>query len=216
MKKLFFLTALLFSISAIAQTNMTIHLSNGTTETFSLSNIDSITYSNTAPPSYTVGDTGQAGIIFYDKGSYSNGWRYLEVYPDYMNQSLWGCSGQSISGTSDAIGTGQANTTAILNGCATPGIAARVVDNFFTNINGVNYDDWFLPSVEELNMLYLSYNSSQLNYSFLMNGNQSIWSSTQSSTSPSNSAWLISMTGGNYFEDFKSTNAYATLAVRKF
>ncbi|GHU33390.1 hypothetical protein FACS1894172_11810 [Spirochaetia bacterium] len=31
---------------------------------------------------YVIGDTGPAGgLIFYDKGDYSDGWRYLEVAP---------------------------------------------------------------------------------------------------------------------------------------
>ncbi|MDR1286948.1 MAG: hypothetical protein LBK08_04995, partial [Treponema sp.] len=28
---------------------------------------------------YSLGEVGPGGLVFYDKGSYSNGWRYLEV-----------------------------------------------------------------------------------------------------------------------------------------
>ena len=38
--------------------------------------------SSSSEGSYTIGDRGPAGgIVFYDKGSYSDGWRYLEVSP---------------------------------------------------------------------------------------------------------------------------------------
>jgi hypothetical protein len=101
---------------------------------------------------YDIGDTGPAGgIIFYDKGSESDGWRYLEAATsDQATSSLWGCYGTNIVGTSTAIGTGAANTTAITTGCTT-GSAAKYAADY--TLNG--YDDWFLPSKDELNQLYL-------------------------------------------------------------
>jgi hypothetical protein len=40
---------------------------------------------------YTVGQTGPArGIVFYDKGNYSDDWRYLEAAPAFLEtKALW-------------------------------------------------------------------------------------------------------------------------------
>lgn len=105
----------------------------------------------------SAGYTGPAGgIVIYDKGYYSDGWRYLEAsLTDQSTGASWGCTGTLI-GTSDSIGSGKANTVAIVNGCATAGIAAKVCTAY--SING--YTDWFLPSLDEFRVMvrYFSYN----------------------------------------------------------
>jgi hypothetical protein len=96
----------------------------------------------------TIGPAG--GFIFFDKGVSTNGWRFLEVAPAnwYGNnepRGAWGCYGNIIS-PSTSIGSGLQNTLN-MNECSQ--IAQTVLN---TNING--YDDWFLPSIEELNEIY--------------------------------------------------------------
>ena len=67
--------------------------------------------------------------------------------------SMWGCMGTYISGADGIIiGTGQQNTIDIINGCSTPGIAARVCDDLVLG----GYSDWYLPSKDELHQLYLN------------------------------------------------------------
>ena len=113
---------------------------------------------------YAVGDAGPAGgIVFYDKGYYSFGWRYLEVAPSGWNggaadpKPLWGCWGTALNGADGtSIGSGEQNTTDILVGCATDGIAAKICNDAV--ING--YDDWFLGAYFEMYELFnLSTNS---------------------------------------------------------
>ncbi|MCP3909018.1 MAG: DUF1566 domain-containing protein [Oceanicoccus sp.] len=70
---------------------------------------------------------------------------------DQSNNAPWGCYGTSIGGTSNGLGTGQANTTAIVTGCAAAGIAARICDDYD---DGAGHTDWFLPSKDELNSMY--------------------------------------------------------------
>ena len=110
--------------------------------------------SPTAPPiTYAVGDIGPAGgLIFFDKGIYSDGWRYLEAAPsDQSTGAPWGCDGVSITGADGtAVGTGEQNTIDIEAGCATAGTAADIC----ANLSSGSYSDWFLPSKDELNLMY--------------------------------------------------------------
>ena len=126
---------------------------NGTTyltgETFTIGTSDVTLYAVWN----VIGATGQGGgLIFYDKGSYSDGWRYLEAAAsDQGSAAGWGCDGTPITGAdSTEIGTGSQNTIDIITGCAETNKAAYICANL--NLNG--YADWFLPSKDELNLMY--------------------------------------------------------------
>jgi len=110
---------------------------------------------------YTIGDPGPAGgIIFYDKGDTSGGWRYLEAAPaDTEFSAEWGLYGTDITNTSTAIGAGQANTTAIIEAiaAASAGQMAPVTNTAAQRCDALEaggFDDWFLPSKDELNLMY--------------------------------------------------------------
>jgi len=110
--------------------------------------------------SITIGKTGPAGgLIFYDKGSYSDGWRYLEAAPKSTEwkRKKWGSYKNLIRGTEEGIGTGQSNTTKIvawLNSHYERGRAAQVCDALVVENNGVTYSAWFLPSRNESKLMY--------------------------------------------------------------
>ncbi len=100
---------------------------------------------------YAVGDTGPAGgIVFYDKGSYSGGWRYLEAAPSDQGKVQWGGYGTTVGGTSTAIGSGNSNTEKIVNKLGSGNYAAKICYDLVLG----GHDDWFLPSKDELNELY--------------------------------------------------------------
>jgi len=114
-----------------------------------------------APRVYNVGETGPGGgIVFYDAGSTQSWGRYLEVAcAGWQNgcdgtsvdpRVPWGCIGTPITGADGlAIGDGEQNTNEILFGCSEIGIAVRIADAYSNN----TFDDWFLPSQNELNEL---------------------------------------------------------------
>ena len=156
---------------------------------------------------YAVGNIGPAGgRIIYDKGTYSDGWRYLEAAPadlrivngtPTVDSSLSGYSSgtyyiyyglyrTSASGselyvngtttynssncTGTAIGTGKKNTELLVktmgdsayknsrtdsnNSEKISDYAARLCDNLKYTSDGMTYTDWFLPSRDELNLMY--------------------------------------------------------------
>jgi hypothetical protein len=110
-----------------------------------------------APPAqvYKIGDTGPAGgIIFYDKLRSSNGWRYLEAAPEDIEMSFqWGGAGKWVEGTDTAVGSGKQNTEAIARFLARTGEQERAAQ-FCSEIEWGGYSDWFLPSKDELNLMY--------------------------------------------------------------
>ena len=111
----------------------------------------------TPPLTYTIGDTGPAGgLIFYDKGGFTDGWQYLEAAPtdqDYNGDYTveWGCLETEITGADGtAVDTGEQNTIDIEAGCTTAGTPADICANLSIGA----FDDWFLPSQDELNLMY--------------------------------------------------------------
>ncbi|MDR2079373.1 MAG: DUF1566 domain-containing protein [Treponema sp.] len=93
--------------------------------------------------------------MFYDKGVYSDGWRYLEAAPaDFEGSFAWGPEELQITGLERGVGTGKRNTEIIMSWLEqykNPPMTAAVLCWTY-EING--YDDWFLPSIDELELLY--------------------------------------------------------------
>ncbi len=133
---------------------------------------------------YDIGSTGPAGgTVFYDKGFYSNGWRYLEVAPSNVNSNgiIFGYykatenSAPRTTGTSTAVGSGKLNTKMLVKTMkdnaykksekdveTTSDYAAK---NCFDYTYG-GYSDWFLPSLKEGNLIgeaYRCWSSSEYN-----------------------------------------------------
>ena len=116
-------------------------------DVFSMGTSNITLYAEWTP--YGLLDLGPAGgKIFYDKGHYSEGWRYLEAAPsDQSTGTDWGCYGTAISGADGTeIGTGKQNTLDIVADCATSGTAAAVC----ATLTSGGYSDWFLPSLDEM------------------------------------------------------------------
>ncbi len=102
---------------------------------------------------YQVGEVGPAGgFIFYDKGAFSDNWRYLEAAPKDTIDCNVGCYNINII-TDSAIGMGIINTKKIIDlMCPESNVAAYVASKY--ELNG--FKDWFLPSFKELNQFIIS------------------------------------------------------------
>lgn len=109
-----------------------------------------------SPVLYTVGDTGPAGgVISYDKGDYEGGWRYIEAVPSGQSHTgdKWGYYSPT---TVYEIGRGYDNTIKILDYNGPDAEAAK----YCWDLAYGEYEDWFLPSVYELEAI-LEYLGSQ-------------------------------------------------------
>jgi hypothetical protein len=104
---------------------------------------------------YKAGDEGPAGgIVFYDIGFYMDGWRYLEAAPqDFPLRVQWGDLGVLTDIEETGIGTGRKNTSTVVSILKNKGEKLRAAQVVSIPEYG-GYDDWFLPSKEELNLMY--------------------------------------------------------------
>lgn len=139
---------------------------------------------------YEIGQIGpESGLVFYDKGSYSNGWRYMEVYPGGFDPAEWGCMGSLVAQAQNpALGSGLYNTAAIANFhdafvdyYGNPSVCNPLNNGTVAAIHALaaqmGEPGWFLPSQEELNWVYTN-----LHLAGLGSFSGRYWSSTQADT----------------------------------
>jgi hypothetical protein len=182
---------------------------------------------------YTVGQSGPGGgTIFYVATTpfacgptRSATCTYLEAAPSgwnggadptrrwanttYQNTAV-GSSGSSETATATAIGWGYRNTRAIIlqGNSDTATSAAALADSYTVTVSGVTYDDWYLPSKDELNQMCkwvrgVAWTSDETVCSggAINSGTgaagfveSSYWSSTEGAAS---NAWTQAFNGGN-------------------
>ena len=118
------------------------------------------------PETLEVGDSYGGGIVAYIFQSgdpeYVAGEQHglIAATTDQSTSIQWitGDSTQTIlnGNTSTALGKGQANTIAMMAQTGYTGGAAKVCDDYSVTVGSITYNDWFLPSKDELNKLCLN------------------------------------------------------------
>jgi len=156
-----------------------------------------------------VGNIGHGGgkVFYYSKAGFTmtdSGeiCHYLEAAPTDLGTLVWATSYKNISGTGTGIGTGRKNTALILAADATAPAAKACKD-----YSGGGKTDWFLPSKDELNMLYVCRN-------YMGEMGTYYWSSSQGNYFV-NFAWGQHFTNGNQGNGNKDDAVYVR-AIRAF
>ncbi len=98
---------------------------------------------------YTIGQSYGGGIIVYIDNSGQHG--LIAAESDQSNAIQWyNGSFVTTSATGTLVGDGAKNTKAIVAAQGPGNYAAKICDDL--ELNG--YNDWFLPSLSDLNILY--------------------------------------------------------------
>lgn len=172
---------------------------------------------------FNVGDIGPAGgIVAYDKGTFSNGWRYIEAATTDLLSEEWGCLSGDISISEiDGVGFGFMSSAAIANFhldlqdySGNPGVCNQANDGTIAALTALQYQsnqekEWFLPSYSELLLLYDNLHIEGLG-GF---SNAIYWSASQSGISE---AKAVDFSTGGTVEIPKNTTGINTRAIRYF
>ena len=152
------------------------------------------------PPA--IGSFYQGGIIFYLDGVggglvAASSDQVTWVYP--YTGGEWGCFGEEISGANnEGLGYGIENTLDIVNSNCSPTQQSDnpIAANFCNALILEGYSDWFLPSKDELHMMYQNIGpGNQLSLGNVGNfKEEDYWSSTEIDY---NEAWMENFFNGS-------------------
>jgi hypothetical protein len=163
---------------------------------------DPTTFTTNSVTGLAIGQTYGGGIIFYLDSTGQHG---LICAPQDQGGYLWGCYPTLIGGTLTTIGSGAQNTAMIISGCSQFNTAAKICDDLVLNA----YTDWFLPSRDELNLMWIN---------LKLNGIGGFaaafyWSSSENGND--GKAWFQDFLSGGQ-NTYRKDNTFYVRAVRAF
>ena len=158
---------------------------------------------NTVSP-YSIGQSYGGGIVFYIDQTGFHG--LIAATSDQAPSIRWN-NGTNLTSASlsTAIGTGNSNTNIIIGFQGAGAYAAKQCKGV---ING--YSDWYLPSKDELNLLYNQWSAVGGFY------NAEYWSSSDWGNSSISAAWSQDFTNGTQYGHDKSRVNCRVRAIRSF
>jgi hypothetical protein len=168
---------------------------------------------------YSVGDFAHGGIVFWVDETGQHG---LVCAKEDQSSMRWyaGTYGDT-QAKGDGPFAGKANTSIIIAAQVAIGddgntYAARICNELQITEEGKTYGDWYLPSIEELNLMYL--NKSIIDAAAIANGGSAFifniyWSSTEFDNF---NACFQDFISGKQDEFLKNTATYSVRAVRAF
>lgn len=163
------------------------------------------------PAPLYIGKSYNGGTIAYILQAGEDGYEenvthgLIAATEDFDSMMQWGCEGLFIHNAQDTLyGRGSRNTLNIFNECMVTGNAATAC----YAMDYLIYDDWYLPSKQELKLLYL--NRIKIG-GFNLSG--AYWSSSQYDN---RLAWSQSFSTGTKADTLLKSKAINIRAIRSF
>jgi len=162
--------------------------------------------------SITSGNHAGGGIVFWTDPTGKHG-----LIAAAVDQSVKGIAwnqGMPVKtgATGNDLYSGITNTTTIIKAQGNKfSYAARLCDDLVITVEGVIYDDWYLPSLHELQLLF----SNRTLVGGFNQINGIYWSSTETTSEPEFRAWEIEFKYGTKLEDDKDLPNQVR-CIRKF
>ncbi len=150
-----------------------------------------------------LGDSFAGGLVFFLDGKGGG----LVAAPADQGTGLWSDGNYIQTGaTATGVGTGKPNTAAIVSKQDAADNAASICDNLVLG----GFDDWFLPSKDELDLMYRNLKKQR------HGGFAPEWYWSSSEDDNYFSAWMQRFDDGRQSNDYAKDNYFRVRAVRAF